>query len=92
MCEMRPNSPASIMALARTAHGSRRFGNGTATQAPLASARSASAVTSSAVVPIGFSIMNGTSASMRNRAMPGMSMCRPSAITKSGLVSSIMAR
>ena len=92
MCEIVPNSPASIIRFAVTAQNEYRVINGTDTQAPLAAARPARSATVSGSVPQGFSITNGTPASTRKRKISGMSQCRPSATTNSGRVSSIIRR
>ena len=92
MCEIGPNSSAAIISRAFSAHGDCRLGNGTDTQAPRASARSARPLTTPALVPIGFSIMNGMPASIRYPAISGISTCRPRAITNSGFVASTISR
>ena len=51
MCEIGPNSSAAIISRAFSAHGDCLFGNGTDTQAPRSSVRSASPRTTSRARP-----------------------------------------
>jgi len=92
MCEIRPNSPAAIMRLTVTAQNEYRTINGTLTHAPLSAARRARSATVSGPVPHGFSMMKGMPAPTRKRKVAGMSQCRPSAMTNSGFVLSIIRR